>query len=545
MTDREILDLLVSGNYITAADAKRVGESAESRRTSAVDLLLTEGVITSALLGQAVAEHFKVPYADLQRYHPEREQILLIPQGKAVKLQAVVFAVRTNSVQVATANPGRKGLLTELKSLFAPKRVDLAYAPFEEIEPLFVSYRKPLETRFSKIVAAGKRVAPEIFEEIVNDALDFEASDVHLEPQTEKVVVRFRVDGVLREAGLLPRDLYDSLVNHIKVKTQMRIDEHFAAQDGALRYSQDGEPVDLRVSVVPSLDGERVAIRVLSRYVRSLSLSELGLSTEDQKLFLEAAQKPFGMILAVGPTGSGKTTTLYALIRALNKPDINIMTIEDPVEYRVTGINQIQVNPETNLTFAKGLKAIIRQDPNVILVGEIRDEETAEIGVNAALTGHLLFSTFHANDAAAAIPRLLEMGIEPFLLSSTLEFVLAQRLVRKICPTCRYTVADSDSQVEKYLPAGFGKEKRRPRVLYAGKGCSVCGGTGYRGRTAIFELLRVTPGVRELILNKSSSEKIKELSLKEGGHTMFEDGLRKVEQGITTIEEVGRVAPVT
>lgn len=542
MIDKEILDLLVSGNYITAENSKRAGDFAQSRRASAIDFLLTEGIITPDLLGQAVAEYFKVPYANLRRYPPTRDQVLLIPQGKAAKLQAVVSAVEPDSVSVATADPGRKGLLTELNRIFAPKKIKLAYAPFEEIEPLFINYRKPLETRFSKIVAEGKKVAPEILEEIVNDALDFEASDIHLEPQDDKVAVRFRVDGILREAGLLPKDLYDSLVNHLKVKTQMRIDEHFAAQDGALRYSSDGEPVDLRVSVVPSMEGERVAIRILARYVRSLNLSDLGLSAEDQKIFLETAQKPFGMILAVGPTGSGKTTTLYALIRTLNKPEINIMTIEDPVEYKVEGISQIQVNPQTNLTFAQGLKSIIRQDPNIILVGEIRDEETAEIGVNAALTGHLLFSTFHANDASSAIPRLLEMGIEPFLLSSTLELVLAQRLVRKICQACRYTVADSAAQVEKHLPVGFGKGIRRPGTIYAGKGCPVCSGTGYHGRTAIFELIQITPGIKELILEKTSSVKIKELALKEGAKTMFEDGIRKVERGITTIEEVMRVA---
>jgi type IV pilus assembly protein PilB len=543
MDEINLKKILASGNFLSPEELASADKAAQVRKISLADYLLSEALITKDLLGQALSEYYQVPYANLKVRPPSRDQILQLSFGKAQKYQAIVFKSDSKEVVVVTANPGEKNLLSELKETFRGKDIKLAYAPFDEIEPFFVYYRKPLETRFSKIVAAQKMVAPEIIDEIISDALAYRASDIHLEPQENDVEVRFRVDGVLREAGRIPSEQYPSIVNHIKVRTHMRIDEHFSAQDGALRYSTSSEPVDLRVSVVPTLEGERVSIRVLARYVQSLSLGELGISLGDQKTFLAAARKPFGMILAVGPTGSGKTTTLYSLIRILNQPEVNIMTIEDPVEYKVQGVNQIQVNPQTNLTFSEGLKSIIRQDPNIILVGEIRDEETAEIAVNASLTGHLLLSTFHANDAASAIPRLLDMGIEPFLLSSTLELVLAQRLVRKICPSCRYTVADSKADVGKNLPSGFGKDTPHPTALYQGKGCSVCSGSGYQGRTAIFELIQVTPQLRELILKSASSGQIRELVLSQGAHTIFEDGIRKVERGITTIEELMRVAP--
>ena len=545
MDENEVLGLLVSGSYISGEDAKKAAEFAKSRSVPAIDYLLAEGFITKELLGQALAEFYKVPYANLERYPPSPEQVLLIPEEKAAKYTALVFSELPSVVRVATSDPTQKGLITELEKKFKPKKVELAYAPVDDIKPLFIYYRKPLETRFSSIVTAQKRVAPEILDAVITDSLAFKASDIHIEPQAEDVIVRFRIDGVLYEAGHLPKEQYAGIVNHVKVRTHMRIDEHFAAQDGAMRYGANGDTVDLRVSVVPTLDGERIAIRILSRYVRRFNLSELGLSLDDQKLLLDSSQKPFGMILAVGPTGSGKTTTLYALIRGFNRPDVNIMTIEDPVEYKVAGLNQIQVNPQTNLTFAKGLKSIIRQDPNIILVGEIRDQETAEIAVNAALTGHLLLSTFHSNDAASAIPRLLNIGIEPFLLSSTLELIVAQRLVRKICPKCRYTAADTEAGVKKLLPEALQKTSPQPTAIYKGKGCDVCNHTGYHGRTALFELIKVTAEMHDLILKSPSTREIWGLAKKQGSRSLFEDGIRKVENGVTTIEELMRVAPVS
>jgi type II secretory ATPase GspE/PulE/Tfp pilus assembly ATPase PilB-like protein len=300
----------------------------------------------------------------------------------------------------------------------------------------------------------------------------------------------------------------------------------------------------MRTSIIPIVEGEKVVLRVLGSYVQGLTFNDLGLTETNQALLHEAADKPFGMILVVGPTGSGKTTTLYSLLKLMNTPDTNITTIEDPVEYKVQGLNQIQVNLATGLTFVRGLRSVVRQDPDIILVGEIRDLETAEISVNAALTGHLLLSTFHANDAATAVPRLLDMGIEPFLLSSTMNIIIAQRLVRKICDHCKVSVEKQPSDfdtpqlkgVVKYLPA-------KNLTLYEGKKCEVCGFTGYKGRTSIYEVIKITPSLQELIVKRPSAAEIWTLARQEGAKSVFEDGLDKVMRGVTTIEELVRIAP--
>lgn len=528
-----IKDILLKGNYVSAEDIKKAQAWAKTNKSTVKEYLLTQGLITKDILGQAMAEHFKVPYADLNTKSPSREQVLKIPQEIAATHRVVLFSDDETSMTIATDNPlGAKPLLSQLHARFPNKKISLAYSVSEDIDSCFIHYRKPLETRFSEIVASQTRVAPEIIEEIVADALAFKASDIHFEPQEKEVVVRFRVDGVLHEAGRFTKEVYENILNRIKVQAHLRIDEHFAAQDGAIRFVKETDTVDMRVSVIPTLDGEKITIRLLAQYVKGFTFSDLGVSEKDQTAFLRAAKKPFGMILVTGPTGSGKTTTLYALLKMLNDPTINITTIEDPVEYKILGVNSIQVNTQTNLTFAKGLRSIVRQDPDIILVGEIRDLETAEIAVNAALTGHLLFSTFHANDAATAIPRLLDMGIEPFLMASTLELVIAQRLVRKICDQCRVSYSGSD---KRFFP------KTSP-TLYKGKGCKNCGNTGYKGRTAIFEIIEIDDRLEDLILKHPASHEIWEAAQKNGARSLFEDGLEKVKNGITTIEELLRVA---
>lgn len=399
-----------------------------------------------------------------------------------------------------------------------------------------------LDTRFSTIIRSGRRVAPEMIDAILADALTYRASDIHFEPQPKEVMVRFRVDGVLQEAGRIPREHYENILNRVKVLAHLRTDEHSSAQDGSIRYEHERISIDLRISIVPILDGEKIAIRLLHGYIKEFTLENLGFSTSDQALLTQASQKPFGMILVTGPTGSGKTTTLYALLNILNRPGVNITTIEDPVEYKIAGANQIQVNLQTNLTFAKGLRSIVRQDPDIVLVGEIRDHETAEIAVNAALTGHLLLSTFHANDAATAVPRLLDMNIEPFLLTSTLEVVIAQRLVRKLCEQCKEKQDMTQEELTKLFVSAkrFFPEKRA--TFENAKGCKVCGQTGYKGRIGIFEFIPNTTEMQDLILKNPSTQQIRELAKQQGSHTLFEDGVEKVRAGITTIAEVLRVA---
>lgn len=542
-----IKSILINGNYISDEDAQKAEAVASSSNISFIEALLRDGVVNSDIVGQATSESFGVPYADLNSAAISADQVRKIPEEIAKKLRVVLFN-EDNPVEViiTTDNPKQETLVQELTPLFQGRQIRVAYSLSEDINNFFIYYEKPLDTRFSKIIAESQRVAPEILEEIFDDAITYKASDIHFEPQARVIVIRFRVDGVLHEAGRLPKEYYENVLNRIKVKSGLRIDEHYAAQDGSLHYDgRSGLSVDMRTSIVPIVEGEKVVLRVLGSYVQGLTFNDLGLTQRNQELLREAADKPFGMILVVGPTGSGKTTTLYSLLKMLNTPDTNITTIEDPVEYKVQGLNQIQVNQTTGLTFARGLRAIVRQDPDIILVGEIRDLETVEISVNAALTGHMLLSTFHANDAATAIPRLLDMGTEPFLLSSTMNLIIAQRLVRKICDHCKVSVIKNVNDfntpqlkgVIKYLP------QTETLTLYEGKKCEVCGHTGYKGRTSIYEVIKITPTLQELIVKRPSAQEIWALARKEGARSVFEDGLDKVLNGLTSIEELVRIAP--
>ncbi len=538
----DIRQVLINNDYLTEDSLKKAEQAAKERRLELTDYLLAEELITNDLLGQAVAESFGVPYADLNSHLPNQEQVLRIPEEVATQFRVVFFEEGKNEVVVTTDQPKQAGLAEQLQPIFLDKKISIAYSLPNDIQAIFVHYRKPLETRFSKIIKQEKRVAPEIIDEVLDDALVFGASDIHFEPLASEVVIRFRVDGVLREAGRVPKEYYENIVNRVKVQANLRIDDHFSPQDGAIRLTKNNTVVDLRVSIAPLISGEKITIRILSQYVNSFSLVDLGLSEQDKELLAASSRKPFGMILMTGPTGSGKTTTLYAVLRLLNNPGVNITTIEDPVEYRTEGVNQIQVNTQTDLTFAKGLRSIVRQDPDIILVGEVRDQETAEIAVNAALTGHLLLSTFHANSAAAAIPRLLDMGVEPFLLGSTLELVAAQRLVRRLCEKCRYSVSVSQTDVRALLPEADRYFKKFPVTLYRAKGCQECGGDGYKGRIAIYEFILIDKALEALILEQPSAQQIWDVAQEAGARSMFEDGITKVGQGITSLEELLRVA---
>ncbi len=539
--------ILVEQNYLETADIKEAeAKMAATRYTDFFSYLVASNIMTRDLIGQAMAEHFNVPYADLNSQVPDRALFEKIPEEISRKYRVVPFKDAPTTLALTTDDPAVKGLLktieTDLKGKLGTKKITLMYSLPEDISSMFIRFQHPLETRFSKILEGNTRVAPEIIDEIISDALGFKASDIHLEPSETTVLIRFRVDGVLKEAGVLPRTYYDNIVNRVKVQAKLRTDEHNISQDGSIRHkTKDGKQVDLRVSVMPTVDGEKIAIRILGEYVRDFTLGDLGLSEKNEEMIQEAADLPFGMILVTGPTGSGKSTTLYALLKILNSPQVNITTIEDPVEYKLAGVNQIQVNEGTNLTFARGLRSIVRQDPDIILVGEIRDTETAEIAVNAALTGHLLLSTFHANDAATAIPRLLDMGIEPFLLASTLELIVAQRLVRTICDQCRYSVSVKREKItgkNKYLQDVFPKPVY---TLYEGKGCPACGGSGFSGRTAIFEFIKMSPEMEALTLEHPSGSQVAALAKKQGSRSMFEDGIDKVLSGTTTIAELLRV----
>lgn len=533
--------VLVEQAYISQEDLDRAAALAAERGAPVQELLLERGAITRPLLGQAVAEYLKVPYADLQSRAPTPEMVRRIPEETARKFTVVLFSETDDEAVVATDESDHTGMTAALRGVLGGKRLVRAYALADDVRALFIHYRKPLAGRLAEAASGTDLPAPKLVDEVMRDALALGASDIHIEPRAEGLVVRFRIDGVLHEAARLDREHHLAVLNRIKVLSRMRLDDHASAQDGAIRYAVDGTPVDVRVSIVPTVDGEKTVMRLLTGAMRSLGLTDLGLGNRHWQMLEAAVKKPFGMILVTGPTGSGKTTTLYAVIKTVNQVGTNITTVEDPVEYRISGVNQIQVNQATGLTFGQGLRAIVRQNPDVILVGEIRDRDTAEIAVNSALTGHMLFSTFHANDAATAVPRLLEIGIEPFLLSSTLELVVSQRLVRRICESCRIAVPHTKTAIRKILPGAermFGEKAQ----LYHGKGCAVCAGIGYRGRIGLFEMIPVSRDLRELILRRPSSQEVWKLARAEGATSLFEDGIEKVKSGQTTLEEVARVA---
>jgi type IV pilus assembly protein PilB len=376
---------------------------------------------------------------------------------------------------------------------------------------------------------------------IIDEAQSLRASDIHIDPQNDAVRVRYRVDGWLKDHHRLPLRLHGEIISRIKIIAGLRTDEHQAPQDGRFRLVLEARPLDVRVSITPTYYGENAVLRLLSDKAEAFTLESLGFSEDNAQKMRDAAKKPYGMILATGPTGSGKTTTLYTLLKALNTEEVSIVTIEDPVEYAMDGIQQIQVNPRTGLAFASGLRSILRQDPNIIMVGEIRDPETAGIAVNAALTGHLMLSTLHTNDAATTLPRLLDMKIESYLIASTVNVAIGQRLVRKICPHCKTERNITLAEVKSLSGVVPAKILEHQDKFYYGKGCDQCNQTGYLGRVGIHEVLVPDAALREAVLKRSMASDIKQIAVENGMATMVEDGFLKAQNGVTTIEEILRM----
>jgi general secretion pathway protein E len=373
---------------------------------------------------------------------------------------------------------------------------------------------------------------------LVSGAIKDRASDIHVEPYSSNLKIRYRIDGILYDILNLPHRIQSPLVSRIKIMAKLNIAEKRLPQDGRIEIKIADRLVDIRVSVIPTAFGERVVLRLLDKTANILKLSDLGMHDQRIKLLNRLIKSPYGIILVTGPTGSGKTTTLYAALSTINHPDINIITIEDPIEYQMDGVGQIQVNPKIDLTFAAGLRSIVRQDPDVILIGEIRDRETAEIAIQSSLTGHLVFSTLHTNDAASAVTRLIDMGIEPFLVTSSIIAIIAQRLVRMLCPHCKEVYVPDE---ETLANLGLNRSVLQNNTFYRKKGCNLCMQTGFRGRTAIFEIMIVDDEIKRLVLKTSDANQINELALKRGMITLQKDGIDKVLNGITTTEEVLRV----
>lgn len=556
LPDEKTKSLVLDNKLLTEAEIKEIEEKASKDKVPLQQAVIAHNAAFDEKIGQLIATILKLPFIALSKTFIPEEVLVIIPEKVARAQMAIAFGRDKSSLHVAMADPNNTAFLEQLARK-AGQKVLVYYATERDIEFVLAGYKRDLQKIIDGLIReeSGRITAnyqgdipvAKIVDTLIEAAYQDKASDIHIEPEEESSLIRFRIDGVLHDLFRMPKALHDRVITRIKVLSNLRTDEHLSAQDGKLRIDLPEENLDIRVSIIPVVEGEKAVLRLLSSKSREINLTELGMSERDLKIVTNAFNKSYGMILSTGPTGAGKTTTIYAILKILNQREKNLMTIEDPVEYRVFGANQVQVNAKTNLTFANGLRSILRQDPNIIFVGEIRDGETADIAVNAALTGHLVFSTLHTNDAATAIPRLSDMGVEPFLVASTVNVIIAQRLIRKICNYCRYSTTITEEELAKklpadaiknhYIPVGPKKEIR----IYSGKGCKNCHNTGYSGRVGVYEVLEVTKKIRELITQKSDADSIAQAAVAEGMTTILDDGVMKAAKGVTTIEEVMRV----
>ncbi len=553
ITDEQLKALLMKTKLIDEKGLEKIITYAKNSGESLSDALTENNLVSDENLGLLISDYLKLPFIILSKTSIPQEVFRIIPERIARKHKVIAFARTKEGIKVAMAEPQNTELL-QLISKKTGERIFPYLATARDINNTFQIYRKDLQKTFDELIqkethGKGTEEAPitKIVDLLINYSYQDKASDVHIEPQETNSLVRFRIDGILHDVLLLPKDIHERVVARIKVLSRLRTDEHLSAQDGKMRVKLEEENLDIRVSIIPIVDGEKVVLRLLSSKSRQFSLVDLGMSEKDLDKLTRAFNRAYGMILSTGPTGSGKSTSIYAILKIINTREKNITTVEDPVEYRIKGVNQIQVNPKTNLTFAAGLRSILRQDPNIIFVGEIRDIETAGIAVNAALTGHLVLSTLHTNDAATALPRLTDMKIEPFLVASTINVIVAQRLVRKICEMCKTSLDITLAELMKNLPEEMVKKHfgiKKDIRIYKGNGCKVCHYTGYSGRVGVFEVLEISNQIRKLIIGKADSDVITKEATQEGMSTMLDDGLEKIIKGITSVEEVLRVTKI-
>ncbi|MBI2013593.1 MAG: type II/IV secretion system protein [Candidatus Colwellbacteria bacterium] len=559
--EQDLLEVLTREGLVTPAQFEKYKTEAARLGQDIADMLVSAGIMSEDYYNNLLSRHFEIPFANLDVRGIDQEVLNLIPEPVARGKRAVPFArEKDDYIAIAMHDPSDLAAVSFLEK-YIKARIRPYFASDSDLNKGFAMYSKETVEDYRKIIEqniaesvqrriTGEKAATdvpivEIINNILSYAMSLRASDVHIEILEDTVLVRYRIDGILHEMFKVPKVIFPALLARVKLLGGLKIDEHYKPQDGRLRYKIGSDIVDIRVAIIPTFYGEKVEMRLLPASTKPLSFTELGMLPETVKVFEENVKKPYGMALVCGPTGAGKSTTLYSALNILNKPEVNIVTIEDPIEYDIRFINQTQVNAAQGITFATGLKAILRQDPNVIMVGEIRDVETADISVQSALTGHMVLSSLHTNDAATAVPRLLDMKILPFLVAAVVNVVLAQRLVRKICRSCIYSYQPNEGAMKaiKEQSALFGSPNvKLPKLLFKGKGCAACGHSGYRGRMGIFEVLSVSEKVRALIVSPEFSlDSLQALARKEGMETMFEDGMKKVELGMTTIEELLRV----
>lgn len=541
-------DILIERGLITEETLKKALITQERTGEKLGEILLKMNLIKEEDLYFALSEIYNVPYINLEEIAINSDIAKLIPEHLCRRYKIIPIEVNGDKIVLAMSNPVNIYALDDVRIITG-----------REVEPVLVSERQ-INQALDKIYTIQKGleetlldIAPGEEEEIetpievledeapvvrlvnltITQAVQEGASDIHIEPTENEVKVRFRVDGVLYDVMSPPKKIFPTLVARIKILANMDIAERRLPQDGRFRVTSQGKIIDFRVSTLPTIHGEKIVLRLLDRSAPLIGLEKLGFTEDVLKTFEWLIQRPYGMILVTGPTGSGKTTTLYSALAKINTPEKNIITVEDPVEYQFHRINQVQVNAKIGLTFANGLRSILRQDPDIIMIGEIRDRETAEIAVQSALTGHLVLSTIHTNDSAGAIARLMDMGIEPFLISSSVIGILAQRLARRICSRCKAPKQPTEEEI-KVLKLD------KDNIIYEGKGCEVCRHTGYRGRIGIFELLMIDDDIRAMIVDKVPANVIRDTAVKKGMRILWEDAKLKVKNGITTYNEILR-----
>jgi type IV pilus assembly protein PilB len=546
-----LTDVIVELGFLSREQVDRAIDEARTAGRTPERLMVERKMIDADKLSRAVAERYGLDHVNLAEFHVDMGAANLVPAGMARRYKAVPVAyVNDHTLLLAVADPANVLAVDDIR-IATGMACRVAVAADDDIDAL-VSRLSTLESAVTEAFEEGEDELTDVSElresaddapvvklvySILGQAVNEGASDVHFQPDDNELRVRFRVDGVLYEAARVPRRMVSGVVSRVKIMANLDIAEKRVPQDGRVTVNVDDRAVDLRVVTLPTQDGEGCTIRILDKRQALRSLDELGMDPEAEAAFEHAFRQPYGAVLVTGPTGSGKSTTLYAALNELNESERNIITVEDPVEYQLSGVNQINVNPRAGLTFANGLRSILRADPDVIMVGEIRDAETARIAIEAALTGHMVLSTLHTNDAPGAIVRLMKMGIESFLTSSAIDCVVAQRLARTLCPACkRRTIAPQAALEEAGFRVGTDLE------VYEPVGCGRCNGTGYRGRTALYSVMVLSEAIKEMIIEGSSEAELAAVAHTEGMQTIREAGLEKIRAGITSVEEVARVA---
>jgi type IV pilus assembly protein PilB len=547
---RFISDVIVEMGFLARERVEQAVEQGKTTGRAAEQILLEANAITADQLARATAQRFGLDYADLTVFKADVSALNLISSQAARRLNSVPIGFDDRGqLMVAMSDPSNVLALDDLK-LMTGHEVRPVVASPDDIHGL-IGRMSRLDDAVAEAVMEGEEELADVTEiresaddapviklvnSIIAQAVEEGASDIHFEPEGRDMRVRFRVDGVLRETTQIPRRMVPGVISRVKIMADLDIAEKRVPQDGRVSLTVDGHAIDTRVVTMPRVDGEGIVMRILDKSAALIGLDQLGMSEQSAELFEGGFRRAYGAVLVTGPTGSGKSTTLYAALNEINEPERNIITIEDPVEYQLAGINQLQVNLKAGLTFAGGLRAMLRADPDVIMVGEIRDGETAKIAVESALTGHLVLSTLHTNDAPSAITRLTEMGIEPFLTASAVCSIVAQRLVRQLCTYCKKRTMLSVSSLEK---AGF--NVAFDLEAYEPVGCGRCGGSGYKGRTGLYEVMAISDEIRDLTVERASSEEIRKVAVGQGMRPLRVDGFEKVKNGITSIAEVARV----